>query len=502
VKTSLSERDGNTVKLAVEVSSEELQEAFDAKLKLLVREVRLPGFRPGKAPLTMVRQRLGDEMIIADAIEDAMGGWFAQAAIELGLDPVDRPEITMDDDENMPELGKSLAFTATVTVMPEIVLGEYKGVQAPREPSDPSDAEVDAQVERLRNEFAELRPASGRAAQAGDFVTVDLNASLDGQPVENLQATDFVFEVGAGRMFPEIEEQLVGMNGGEEKTFPFAVPEAVEDLGGKTVDFTVTLKEIKEKVLPSLTDQWASEVSEFPTLLEFRMEIRNRIKAGKENAAEQLFRARAVAAAADNATIDIPQVVIDERAEDLMGDFSRSLQSQGMNLETYAQFSGMTREQILEDMKPTAVSNVKTGLMLDAVAKAEGIKATDEELGALVAQMAAAGKVDAKVFENRLRKTGRIAALEDQLVRDKAAEFIVQNAIATAPEPAPAETAAVEETVAEEAAPAPKATKSRKKAAPVVEETAAVEETVAVEQTVAVAEPAPAEEAAQTETEQ
>jgi trigger factor len=406
-------------------------------LKQLAREVRLPGFRPGKAPLTMVRQRLGDETILAEALEEAMGGWFAQAAVDLELNPVDRPQIEMDDEDTMPELGKPLGFSATVTVMPEIVLGEYKGVQAPKEPSDPSDAEVDAQVDRLRNEFAELRPVSGRPAQAGDFVTVDLNALLDGQPVENLQTSDFVFELGGGRMFPEIEEQIVGLNGGEEKSFPFAVPEGVEDLGGKTVDFTVSLKEVKEKTLPSPIDQWASEVSEFPTLLELRMEIRNRIKAGKENAAEQLFRARAVKAVADNATIDLPQVVIDEQAEDVLGDFTRSLQSQGMTLEAYAEYSGTTREQILEDMKPTAANNVKTSLMLDAVAKAESIEATDEEVGALIAQMAAAGKVDAKTFENRLRKTGRIAALQEQIVRDKAADFIVKNAVATAPEPEP-----------------------------------------------------------------
>ncbi len=465
MKTSLSERDGNTVKLAVEVSSEELQEAFDARLKHLAREVRLPGFRPGKAPLTMVRQRLGDEMILADAIEEAMGGWFAQAAVDLDLNPVDRPQIEMEDEESMPELGKSLGFTATVTVMPEIVLGEYKGVEAPKEPSEPGDEEVDAQVERLRGEFAELRPVSGRATQAGDFVTVDLNGVLDGESLENLQASDFVFEVGGGRMFPEIEEQIVGMNGGEEKTFPFTAPEAMEELGGKTVDFTVSLKEIKEKVLPEPTDQWASEVSEFATLLELRMEIRNRIKAGKESAAEQLFRARAVKAATDNATIDLPEVVVAERAEDLVGDFTRSLQSQGMTLEMYAEFSGLTREQILEDMKPTAANNVKTSLMLDAVAKVEGIEATDEEISALAAQMAAAGKVDPKTFENRLRKSGRIAALAEQIVRDKVADFIVANAVATAPEPEPA----AGEAGAEGDQPAPKATKSRKKAAAAVD---------------------------------
>jgi len=454
VKTSLSERDGNTVKLAVEVSSDELQEAFNARLRQLAREVSLPGFRPGKAPLTMVRQRLGDEMILSDAIEEALGGWFAHAAVDEGLEPVDRPQIELPEADGVPELGKPLNFTASVTVMPAIELGEYKGLEATKEPSEATDQEVDAQVDRLRNELAELRPVSGRPAQTGDFVTVDFRAMQDGNTVESLEATDFVFELGGGRMFPEVEEQIAGLGAGEEKTFPFTLPEGFpEDLGGKTVDFTVALKEVKEKVLPPLTDLWASEVSEFPTLLELRMEIRNRIKAGKENQAEQLFRARAIDAAASNASIDLPEVVVERQAEEMLDDFRRSLEQQGATLDSYIEASGMSREQLLDDMKPTAANNVKTGLMLDAVAKAEGFEAGDEEVSAFTAQMAAAAKVDAKSFENRLRKSGRIEALREQIRRDKAADFIVKSAVAKAPEAeAPvveAEALAVEEPAAE-----------------------------------------------------
>ncbi len=223
MKTTLSEREGNTVKLAVEVSGEELQEAFDARLKQLSREVRIPGFRQGKVPMTMVRQRLGDEAILADAVEEAMSGWFAAAVSELGLDPVDRPQIELEGDA--PELGKPLGFTASVTVMPEVVLGEYKGVEAPKDPAEVQDQEVDAQMDRLRNEFAELRPVTGRAVQEGDFVTADFRAVLDGKPVEGLEAGDFAFEVGGGRIFPEIEEHVVGMNVGDERTFPLVLPE-------------------------------------------------------------------------------------------------------------------------------------------------------------------------------------------------------------------------------------------------------------------------------------
>ena len=458
VKTTLSERDGNTVKLAVEVSTEELQEAFDKKLRQLSREVRLPGFRPGKAPASMIRQRLGDEAILVDAVEESMGEWFAQAAIELGLDPVDRPEIELEDE--LPQTGRPLGFKATVTVMPEVVLGEYKGLEAPKEPTAVEDIEVDAQMDHLRNEFAELRPVGGRAVQQGDFITADLRATFEGEPVENLEAGDFVFEVGGGRIFPEVEEQVVGMNAEEEKTFPLALPEELpDDLAGKTVDFTVVVKEIKEKVLPPLSDKWVSEVSEFATLLELRQEIRAKIASGKEHASDQRFRALAVKAATDNAELDLPDVVVREQAEEMVADLQRSLESRGGSLEIYSEVTGQTVEQLIEEMKPTAANNVKTGLVLSAVAKAEGLEATDEEVEAVVAQMAAAGKVDAKVLGKRLRQSGRIESLKEQMLRDKAADLIAANAVAVEPDaesavPVEAEAAASEpQPVPAEAAP-------------------------------------------------
>ena len=428
MKTTLSEREGNTVKLAVEVSSEELQEAFDSRLKQMAKEVRIPGFRQGKVPLVMVRQRLGDEAILVDAVEDAMGRWFASAAIELGIDPVDRPQIEVGD--QVPEMGKPFDFTASVTVMPEVELGRYKGVEVPKDNDEVTTEEVDAQMDRLRNEFAELGPLEGRAVQNGDFVTADFRAEVEGEPVEGLEATDFAFEVGAGRIFSEVEEAVVGMNQGETKTFPLPFPEGFPDeLAGKSADFTIAVKEVKEKVLPPLTDLWASEVSEFPTLLELRQEIRAKMQIGKTYSVDQRFRSLAVKAVADEAKLDLPDVVVREQAEELLSDFKQSLEAQGGEFDAYLQGTGTSVEQMLEDLKPAAANNVKTGLVLDAVAQAEGLEATDEEVQAAVAQMAAAGRVDAKTFEERLRKTGRIQAVKWQIVRDKAADFIAANAV-------------------------------------------------------------------------
>ena len=282
--------------------------------------------------------------------------------------------------------------------MPEVELGQYKGVEVPKEADEVTTEEVDAQMDRLRNEFAELKPVEGRAVQNGDFVTADFRAEVEGEAVEGLEATDFVFEVGAGRIFDEVEEAVVGMNAGETKTFPLALPEGFpDDLAGKTADFTVTVKEIKEKVLPALTDEWASEISEFPTVARAprgdprqdagRQDLLRRSELplpGREGRRRQR-QARHARRRRSR-----------EQAEELLADFTRSLQAQGADLNAYMAATGVTAEQMLEDMKPTAASNVKTGLVLDAVAKAEGLEATDEEVQAAVAQMAMASRIDAK----------------------------------------------------------------------------------------------------------
>ena len=433
MKSTLSEREGNTVKLDVEVSSEELQAAFDERLKQLAREVRIPGFRQGKMPIAMARQRLGDEAVLGDTIEEFMTRWITTAVLELGLEPVDRPNV--DVQEEAPELGKPFAFTATVTVMPEAVLGEFKGVEVVKESAEVQDGEVDAQMDRLRDQFAELRPVEDRPAVSGDYITADFSATLDGEAVDEMTAVDFAYELGSDRIFPEIEEHTVGMGVGEERSFPVALPGELGDerLAGKAVDFTVKLKEIKEKVLPPYTDLWVSEISEFKTLLELRQDIRRRLQSSREYSADQRFRGLAIKAVSDNATVDLPDVVVAEQAEEMAEDFKRSIESQGGDFQAYLDASGMTVAQMVEDMKPQAAANVKAGLVLDAVAKAEGLAVSDAELDVSLQEMAAVGRVDPKVFESRLRQSGRIEGVKRQLLRGKAADLIVAHAVATKP---------------------------------------------------------------------
>jgi trigger factor len=434
VRSTLKERDGNKVKIEVEVTPQELKEAFDSKLRELVREVRIPGFRPGKAPATMVQQKLGDEAILADGIEEAMSGWFVQAMIDLELEAVDRPDIDLG--EEMPSVDKPLTFSAEVMVMPEIKLGEYKGLKVPKDSVEVSEEEVAERVERLRNEFAELQPVEGRVVQASDFVLADFQATLDGEPVAELEAADYLFEVGAGQIFPEVEEQVVGMGAGETKSFAVALSEDVPsvELAGKTVEFTLSLKEIKEKLLPEVTDDWVAEVAEFKTVDEFRADVKSRMQAAKSYTAAQKYHAAAVAKAAENVTVELPEVVVQREAAEMLGELRDSIQARGLTLEGYMAATGMPLERLVESMMPRAGQNVKTKLVLDAIAKAETLEVSEEELQVAVEQMAAANRLEVKEVQKRLRKNGRMEELRVQMLRDKAAEFVVEHAVPGPPE--------------------------------------------------------------------
>jgi len=434
VRSTLKERDGNKVKVEIEVTPEELKEAFDVKLRELVREVRIPGFRPGKAPATMVQQKLGDEAVLADAVESAMSGWFVQAMIDLELESVDRPEVDMG--EEMPLIDKPFVFSAEVTVMPEVKLGEYKGLKVPKDSVEVTDAEVEERVERLRNEFAELQPVEGRAVQRGDFVLADFQATLEGEPVPELETSDFLFEVGGGQIFPEVEEQVVAMSAGENKSIPVTLAEDVpsEELAGKTVELELSLKEIKEKLLPEVTDDWVTEVAEFKTVDEFRGDIKSRMESAKEFSAAQKYHAAAVAKAAESVNIDLPEVVVQREAAEMLADLQSSIEARGLTLEGYMAATGMPLEQLVESMMPRASQNVKAKLVLDAIARAETLEIGDEDLQAAIDQMAAANGLEVKEVEKRLRKNGRIEELKVQMLRDKAAELIVEHSVAGPPE--------------------------------------------------------------------
>jgi trigger factor len=269
----------------------------------------------------------------------------------------------------------------------------------------------------------------------GDFLTIDAKGLLDGAEVESATVDDYAFEVGAGRLLADLEEGVVGMAAGEEKAVLVAFPEDYpsDDLAGKTLDFTVTVKEVKEKVLPAMNDEFAKDVSEFETLLELRLDIRGKLQVAKDSAAERAFRGAAVKAATDAAMADLPAVVVDRQAQEMVEDFARSLTMQGGDFSAYLEKTGVKVEQMLADVRPEAEATVKTSLVLDAIVAAEGLEAGADEVEARVAQMATAGRLDAGEVRSRLEESGRIQSVRQQLLREKAADLIVQHAVAVAP---------------------------------------------------------------------
>lgn len=432
MKSTVSEQEGNTVRLDVELSEEEVQRAIDATVSQLAKDVRMPGFRKGKVPRNLVVQRFGMHAITHQMLDDHLSAWYGRAAAQSGITPVARPEVDYDEE---PETGKPFAFKATVEVMPKAELGEYRGLEVPREESQVEDAEVDAQVDRLRREFAELSAVEGRPAQKDDYVVVDFSGVLDGETVENTTVEDYQYQLGSGQFLPDLEEGIVGMSVGEERQVAVDFPEdyGEEELAGKTVDFTVRLKDLKELVLPELNDELAKDVSEFATLLELRLDIRQKLQGTRDANTRRRFRNAAIAKATDNASVELPEVVVEEQAHEMVDDFLRSLQVQGADVPQYLEATGTTLESLLDDVRPGAETTVKTGAVLDAVAEAEGLTASEEEFEERLKGMAAQAGMEPVEFRSRLEESGRMTTVRRQLVREKAADLIVENAVPTEP---------------------------------------------------------------------
>ncbi len=432
MKTTVGEKDGNDVKLQVEVSAEEVQPAIDATIKQLARDVRIPGFRKGKVPSSMVVQRFGMEAIVHQMLDDHLSSWYAAALEETDLEPVSSPEV---DFEDAPEEGKAFTFTAVVTTMPEAELGPYKGVEAPRAEAVVEDSEVDERVERLREEFSELKSVGDRAAAEGDYVTIGAEGFRDGEAVENTKLDDYMFEVGGGYLLPDLEQGVVGMKAGEERTVPVSFPDdyQAEDLQGATLDFNVELKEVKEKALPAMNDEFAKDVSEFETLLELRVDIRQKLQAAKDAAADRGFRAAAIQAVAAGITVDLPPAAIDRQSREMVDDFARSLSMQGGDIRGYLQATGSGLDDLVKQMLPEAESTLRTSLALDAVARAETLEVTEELLTERLDRLAAAGKVEAGELRSRLEQSGRIAEIRQQILRELAADLVAEHAVPVEP---------------------------------------------------------------------
>ncbi len=437
MKTTVGEREGNSIRLEIEVPPEDVDRGIDVTIKRLGSEIRVPGFRKGKVPSHLVVQRFGMEAIVHQMLDEHLSAWYATGLTQTEIEPVDRPEV---DFEEAPERGRPFTFTALVTVMPVAELGDYKGIEAPREEVVVADAEVDEHVERLREQFGELKTVEGRPVAEGDFVSIDAKGYRDGEFIENTNLEDYMFEVGAGYLLPDLEAGIVGMEVGEERAVTVGFPDDyhAEELQGATLEFQVTVKETKEKNLPAMNDEFAKDASEFETLLELRLDIRKKLEAGRVAAVDRSFRAAVVQKVAQGLIVDIPPAAIENQAREMVEDFARSLSMQGGDIRNYLQATGTGADDLVKQMLPEAESAVRTTLALDAVAAAEGLEISEEQMQERLGKLATAGKVDPVELRSRLEESGRIKEIREQILRENAAQFLVENAVAVAPSEAEA----------------------------------------------------------------
>lgn len=415
--------EGNTGVLTVEVSAEKVNEGLTAAFNKVVKTVNVPGFRKGKMPRPMFEKRFGVESLYQDALDILLPEAYGNAIDETGIEPIDRPDI---DIEQM-EKGKELIFKATVQVKPEVTLGEYKGLEVEEFDATVTDEDVAKELETLQSRQAELVVKEEGTAELGDTVVLDFEGFVDGEAFEGGKAENHSLELGSGSFIPGFEEQLVGLATGESKDVEVSFPEEYHaaELAGKPAVFKVTLHEIKGKELPALDDEFAKDVDdEVETLDALKEKIRTRLEDSKKHEAEHHLRDSLVEKAAENAQVEIPEVMVTSEVNRMLQEFEQRLQMQGMNLELYFQFSGQDENALREQMKEEAVNRVRVALTLEAIAKAENIEASDEDVNAELEKMA--GMYNMTV-DNIKQALGGLEGIKGDLQKQKAVEFLIEN---------------------------------------------------------------------------
>jgi trigger factor len=441
---NVTKLEDNKVRLDVEVPPDAVRQGVEAKVRELGRKVRVPGFRPGKAPRRVIENHLGRDYIYMEALQEELPGWYSQAVVETDLRPIDRPEIHFDEPLDEKE---GFKFSATVAVRPEATLGEYKGLEVPKREVEVTDEQVDEQLEQMRGQFATLAAIEDRPVQEGDFVIIDFRGEklATGEPLEGGEAEDYMLEVGRGELLEDFEKNVVGMNAGERKQFAVTFPPdyAEGSLRGQSVLFHVNVKEIKERDLPPLDDEFAKEASEFETLEELRAAVREQLEEAARQRADGEFRGRVLDAVAEGAEVEVPEVMVHEKAHEMVESFERSIRAQGIEPEQYYQLAGASHADLEDRVRPDAEDTVKKELVLDAVTSTEGIDADEEQVMHEIEHLAENSERSPEELAETMRQNGTYALLEEEISRQRALDYLVENAVPT-PMPDDEETAEVE----------------------------------------------------------
>ena len=382
----------NMAKLTIEVSAEDLEKAMQAAYQKAKGRITLPGFRKGKAPRKMIEKMYGAEVFYEDAANSIIPDAYAKAADECGLELVSQPKINV----TQLEAGKPFIFEAVVATKPEVELGQYKGVEVTKADTEATDADVEEELKRVQEQNSRTVAVTDRAVKDGDNTVIDFEGFVDGVAFEGGKGTDYPLTIGSHSFIDTFEDQIIGMNIGDEKEINVTFPEEyhVDDLKGKPAMFKVSVKEIKEKQLPELNDEFAQDVSDFDTIAEYKDDLKNKIADRKSREAKAKQEDEAIAKIIEDSKMDIPDAMVDTQVNRMVEDFAQRLQQQGLSVEQYFQYTGMTADKIMEEMKPEAVKRIQSRLVLEAVVKAENIETSEEDFEAELKKMAETYKME------------------------------------------------------------------------------------------------------------
>lgn len=415
----------NMAKLTIEVSAAEFEKALEDAFLKNKNKISVPGFRKGKVPRQMVEKMYGPEIFYEDAANALIPDAYSKALDECEEDIVSSPEI----DVTQIEKGKSFIFTATVALKPEVKLGKYKGVKVEATEVTVTDEEVDAKIEKERENNARTIEVTDRPVKDGDMTVLDFEGFVDGVAFDGGKGENYPLTIGSGAFIPGFEEQLVGAEIDKEVEVNVTFPEdyQAEELKGKAAVFKCTIKEIKEKELPALDDEFASEVSEFDTLEEYKKDVKETLTIEKEKAAREAKEAAVIDAIIADSDMDIPEAMVTTQQKQMIDEFAQRMQMQGLSMEQYFQFTGATLDKMMEQVKPQAETRIKSRLVLEAVAAKEGIEATEEDYEEEIKTMAEVYQMEPDKIKEMLPEKS-VKGIKEDIAVKKAAEFVVNNA--------------------------------------------------------------------------
>jgi trigger factor len=417
MKATVEPLEGNKVKVSVEVDETEFEKQVDAAFKRIAHEVRIPGFRPGKAPRKLLEARIGTEAARGDALQHSVPDYYAQAVVENEVDVIAQPEIDITSGEESGDV----AFDAVVEVRPKVIVGGYASLRITIDNPEASDEEVEERIDRLREGSSELQDVD-RPAREGDNVTIDIAGTQDGEPQAGLTADDYLYEVGSGTVVPELDEQLTGAKVGDILEFDADHPDPDED----QVHFRIFVKGIQEKVLPEANDEWAAESSEFETLDELRADLKKRLSLVKKVQGQMALQQKTAEALAELVDEEVPEALVNTEMQQRLEDFAMRLQAQGVTIDQYFATSGQDQESFVNELRETATEGVKVDLALRAVAEAEEIEPTDEDLDAEYESVGARVGQKPDQVRKQFERNQQVPLVRSDLRKRKALEWLIE----------------------------------------------------------------------------